>query len=875
MTINNLKKILTKVVPVTLVLNIFPTIIFNLNTSSATSCTVEEITTTGSSTWSVPAGVTSVDLIVVGGGGGGGGGAWAGGGGGGGVLFGANISVTGSVAISVGAGGTGGLNNLDLDTNKGSNGGDTSFGTAVAKGGGGGGGYAWQFPTANGYERGWGSTGGSAGGHAELNVSNKTGTASNQTAPAGYLAFGNSGGSIGGSTQTGSGGGGAGGSGGGATNLVAGVGGAGKTFVVNGLSKTYAGGGGGGGKNSPAGALGGSGGGGNGGNSPSSLPTNGTANTGGGGGGSGYSGGGSVGANGGSGIVVIAYPTGCITTSGTNPPRISSVSPNTGTKDGGTSLTITGTDFVAGANVSIGRNSCTSVTVVSSTSITCTTPSSSVGTVDIVVINTDNQSGSLSSGFQYTNFSAAAPTVTSITPTTGSTVGGTSVTITGTGFSSGATVSIGSSCSSITVVSATSITCTTGSSTAGAKNVVVTNSDTQSGTLTSGFTYQAPDTTPPVITGDSTKSITVGNTSIATFNANESVTWSISINPSSLFSINSSGELTISSSATASSYTVEITATDSASNSATHQIVITVNAAPSGSGSRGQSQESRNNELANKVSTNGITTDNAGKNQASGPIVFNGISSNANIFVEPNSAKNIPGYAALKVDGNKIEIIPSQTFSGKMTVPVTISENGATITVNIPIVVNPKPVDNAKAYPVNKNESKISWEPSPNAVSYSVSLNGKSICESSTNSCSIPKLLGPNSVLEIVSQGNDGTFSIQQIPAYSPSKPIPVLNINFDSGASKLNKNEIKKLKSFIKLVKQEGFTTVNISAYTDSVGSKSVNQKISSSRAKAVADYLSRYLNVKISPVGSGVVKGLAKNVPAAGARKATISVI
>nr|AUN35700.1 hypothetical protein [uncultured bacterium] len=98
--------------------------------------------------------------------------------------------------------------------------------------------------------------------------------------------------------------------------------------------------------------------------------------------------------------------------------------------------------------------------------------------------------------FEVASNGTPAPTVTAISPTSGSTSGGTSVTITGTGFSSGATVTLGgTSATSVTVVSSTSITATTPAHSAGTVNVVVTNTDTQSGTLSNGFTYSAPSET--------------------------------------------------------------------------------------------------------------------------------------------------------------------------------------------------------------------------------------------------------------------------------------------------------------------------------------------------------------------------------------------
>ena len=82
-------------------------------------------------------------------------------------------------------------------------------------------------------------------------------------------------------------------------------------------------------------------------------------------------------------------------------PSVSSVSGTSGTSAGGTSITITGTNFLAGATVSVGGAACTDVVVVSATSITCTTPAGTAGAQDIVVANTDSQVATLSSGFTY------------------------------------------------------------------------------------------------------------------------------------------------------------------------------------------------------------------------------------------------------------------------------------------------------------------------------------------------------------------------------------------------------------------------------------------------------------------------------------------
>jgi Glycosyl hydrolases family 16/IPT/TIG domain len=84
-------------------------------------------------------------------------------------------------------------------------------------------------------------------------------------------------------------------------------------------------------------------------------------------------------------------------------PTVSAISPNTGTVNGGTAVTVTGTGFLSGAAVTIGGAAATGVTVVSSTSITAKTPAHAAGAADVVVKNTDNQTGALSGGYTYTS----------------------------------------------------------------------------------------------------------------------------------------------------------------------------------------------------------------------------------------------------------------------------------------------------------------------------------------------------------------------------------------------------------------------------------------------------------------------------------------
>jgi hypothetical protein len=165
-------------------------------------------------------------------------------------------------------------------------------------------------------------------------------------------------------------------------------------------------------------------------------------------------------------------------------PTVTAINPNQGPTGGNTNVTITGTGFVAPATVQIGGAAASNVNVVNPTTITATTPAGTVGPATVSV-TTSGGSGSLNNGFTY----LAQPTITTINPNQGSTAGGTSVTINGTGFAAGATVQIGgAAASTVNVVNSNTITAITPAGTVGPQNVSVTTPG-GTGTLANSYTY--------------------------------------------------------------------------------------------------------------------------------------------------------------------------------------------------------------------------------------------------------------------------------------------------------------------------------------------------------------------------------------------------
>src|SRR6516164_8845365 len=172
------------------------------------------------------------------------------------------------------------------------------------------------------------------------------------------------------------------------------------------------------------------------------------------------------------------------------PPTVANVNPNTGPMQGGTSVTITGTNFSEVTAVRFGSNAAGSFIVNSTTQITATSPAG-IGTVDVTVTTPGGTSAtSTADQFTYVPAPALAPTVTNINPNTGPTSGGSSVTITGTNFSGATAVRFGSNAAaSFTVNSATQITATSPAG-VGTVDVTVTTAGGTSATSSSDrFTY--------------------------------------------------------------------------------------------------------------------------------------------------------------------------------------------------------------------------------------------------------------------------------------------------------------------------------------------------------------------------------------------------
>lgn len=163
-------------------------------------------------------------------------------------------------------------------------------------------------------------------------------------------------------------------------------------------------------------------------------------------------------------------------------PIVTSLNPNTGPVAGGNTITILGFNLSTASSISFGSNTATP-TIISDSEIQVTVPAgSAAGSIPVVITTV----GGIAAGISYTYVDT--PTITNLTPTSGATVGGTSVTITGTNLSTTTSVTIGGTNSSFGVVDSTTLVVITPPGTVGAADVVITTTG-GSATAVGGYTY--------------------------------------------------------------------------------------------------------------------------------------------------------------------------------------------------------------------------------------------------------------------------------------------------------------------------------------------------------------------------------------------------
>ena len=198
-------------------------------------------------------------------------------------------------------------------------------------------------------------------------------------------------------------------------------------------------------------------------------------------------------------------------------PIITTISPKIGAPTGGNDVTISGSglkDSVKNGVFTIGGKTATVVSVNAEGTGAVVKPAAhAVGVVDVSV-TTANGTATKPGGYEY----ADLPAITSISPTSGVTDGGTFVTIRGANFGSSGSpvVKIGGKLAlCTTLVNSTTITAVTREGAAGLADIAVTSTNgAGTATLTGGYTYAEPTSRPIIDSITPNSGTTAGGTSV-------------------------------------------------------------------------------------------------------------------------------------------------------------------------------------------------------------------------------------------------------------------------------------------------------------------------------------------------------------------------
>lgn len=172
-------------------------------------------------------------------------------------------------------------------------------------------------------------------------------------------------------------------------------------------------------------------------------------------------------------------------------PTLTSISPAIGASSGGVRITLNGKDFHPGMTAQLGvAGTCDLVDVISATRATCVPSPVRAGAHALTVTT----SGGTSNARTFT--AIPRPVVATVAPASGSPRGGTRISLTGSNFRPGMTVTVaGRTCTTVAVLSSSRATCTTPSGKVGSAAVAVTTIGGTSATKPFRYVWSALRTT--------------------------------------------------------------------------------------------------------------------------------------------------------------------------------------------------------------------------------------------------------------------------------------------------------------------------------------------------------------------------------------------
>jgi hypothetical protein len=194
------------------------------------------------------------------------------------------------------------------------------------------------------------------------------------------------------------------------------------------------------------------------------------------------------------------------------------------------------------------------------------------------------------------------------------------------------------------------------------------------------------------------------------------------------------------------------------------------------------------------------------------------------------------GYAS-----GRVRVVSVPGFSGRIPVPVTVTNGTASVTRAGLVLVRPGPAGGPEHRVLPGGRTLVTWHRSPSAPprAFRVTLGGRVACRTAAQSCTLPVVAGPRTAIAVIAIGGDDVPSAAVRSRYAPAGCAPVGAVYFDVGSAALDAGSRATLGRLARGLARGGFTRACLVGHTDSSAGGAYNLALSERRVAAVARYL------------------------------------
>lgn len=225
------------------------------------------------------------------------------------------------------------------------------------------------------------------------------------------------------------------------------------------------------------------------------------------------------------------------------------------------------------------------------------------------------------------------------------------------------------------------------------------------------------------------------------------------------------------------------------------------------------------------------------------------------------------GRARVAVVRHRLVITPARSFSGLLTIPVTVRDGaGGAASTTVHVLVSPPPTRSAgrRLVPLG---TRISWPAAPTAhARYAVTVDGRRLCVSRSLSCTVARFIGRHAHVTVAVFGLDGTHSTLTLAVPRRSHRQLAGTVYFATDSSTLSARQATIATALAHRLISDGFRSAALVGYTDSRGSVAYNLALSHRRSLAVARLMRGRLHLATRLSWLGKASPAATNATAQG---------